>query len=109
MGLKKVDLVIKAHIIGMLKTGNTSKKDIQSILNVSRTCIDQTEALYAETGSLEDRPRSGRPKVSTKYDDRRLVELSESNPNLSAEKLSLLWIVGSPMTVSRRLRNVGLN
>ena len=109
MGHAKVESMTKAQIIGFSQSGRFTTKQIQEQLNVSRHCIENVKALYAETGNVIDRPRSGRPPIWTKHDYRRLVYLSRDDPYMSFKSLASLWSVGSARTVARRLKDKGLN
>jgi hypothetical protein len=60
-------------------------------------------------GTTIDRPRSGRPKLSSATDDRVLCRMARANPRLSAPELQRLWSVkASVTTVRERLRAHGL-
>lgn len=113
MGKTSVSSTIKWQVIGMFKC-NKSQREIASALNVSKTCVSQTIAKYRESGNVHDRPRSGRPKVTSPRDDRVLGRLAKQSRNASVPVLRtrLQEISGknvSAMTVSRRLREQGLH
>lgn len=67
---------------------------------------------YRTTGSHDDRPRSGRPKVSSQRDDRLLVRSSLQNRKATVPDLRLAWqnsgVRATDTTVRRRLQDVGL-
>lgn len=48
-------------------------------LKRAKSCIKKIVDRYNETKSYEDRPRSGRPRISTPKDDRNLVRLVKKN------------------------------
>ncbi|CAF0718663.1 unnamed protein product [Brachionus calyciflorus] len=48
-------------------------------LNRSKSCIIRIIDRYNETNSYKDRPRPGRPRISTAKDDRNLVRLVKKN------------------------------
>lgn len=66
-----------------------------------------------ETGSVVDRARSGRPRMSTSRQDRTLRRLSLGNRKLTSPQLLREWwekckVVGSSSTVRRRCLQFGL-
>lgn len=64
---------------------------------------------FAESGSVVDKPRAGRPRVSTERDDRELVRLSLENRRKSLQLLRHEWSApASKATVRRRLISAGL-
>ena len=71
-------------------------------------------ARLKETGSTDNRKRSGRPKISSSREDRHLVHLSLQDRRLTSPQLKRQWedtcgIVCSSRTVRKRLDNVGLH
>ena len=48
-------------------------------LNRSKSCIKRIIDRYNETNSYKDRPKTGRPQISTAKDDRNLVRLVKKN------------------------------
>lgn len=67
---------------------------------------------HEDTGSIDDRARSGRPKISTVRQDRALLRLSSANPRITSRGLSQQWqetsgVRAHPRTVRRRLFSAG--
>lgn len=65
---------------------------------------------FQSNGTITDRYRSGRPKISTARDDRNLIRLVRQNRKLSSEKLAVAWKLSgnknaSPLTVRSRLQD----
>jgi len=60
-----------------------SYSEIGNELNRSKSCIKTIIDRYNETKSYDDRPRSGRPRISTEKDERQLVRLVKKNRTLT--------------------------
>ena len=58
--------------VGMFESGVT-QEEIAETFRCSQPCISGLIARYLETGTVEDRPRSGRPRVTTPNQDRYIV------------------------------------
>lgn len=81
-----------------------------------RVCVRQVRRIhhkYITTGSVDDLPRSGRPRVSSPLQDRGLITKSLRNRRLTAPELCGKWqkegVVASLSTVKNRLRAAGLH
>lgn len=78
-----------------------------------RRTVQRLLAKHRVTGSTEDLPRPGQPRVSTAREDRTLVRMSAANPHLVARQLRQRWstehgVQASTSTVKSRLFNAGL-
>ena len=97
----------RAQIVALKNEGLTHRQ-VSKKLNVSIAVITSTLQRLEETSSLENRPRSGRPRISTPRDDRKLLNLVRKNRMMSSTELAALWILASgakadPRTVRNRL------
>ena len=90
MGKTIVTKETKINIVHDAKT-ITSISEIARLNGVSRKCVQNTIKKFEETGSVEDKPRSGRPRCTTSRQDAQLVRLSKSNRFYSIRKLSSEW------------------
>lgn len=97
-------------IIGRLQTGQ-SQSVVARQFNVVRSTISRLWRRFQETGSVADRPRSGRPRVTTPAEDRfirlrhlrnRLASASSTVQSMSAARRI------SDQTVRNRLHDAGL-
>ena len=97
-------------IIGRLQTGQ-SQSVVARQFNVVRSTISRLWRRFQETGSVADRPRSGRPRVTTPANDRfirlrhlrnRLASASSTVQSMSAARRI------SDQTVRNRLHDAGL-
>ena len=82
--------------IGMLNAG-------RSATVVSRKTIKRLQTRFRVTGNVPDRPRSGRPSVTTAADDRYIVLQHLRNRCLTAAATGRQHVI-HPQTVRNRLR-----
>ena len=99
--------------MALIEAGH-SVSDTARRIGVARTTIQRLKRKVAETGNLQHRPRSGRPRVSTVRQDRVLRRMSVQQPRAVARTLRQRWsqengIDASTRTVSRRLGQMGLH
>ena len=99
--------------IVVLREEGYSLAEIASRIKTSRSCVSKTLSRLRETGSVDDRRRSGRPKISSQIQDRALVRISLHNRKLTSAQLKREWqdtsgIDCSSRTIRRRLDNAGL-
>jgi transposase len=77
--------------------------------NISKTAVHKIIKKKAIFGTVVDRPRSGRPRISTVKDDRHLVRLAMRDLFQTAGNLRNQWNVESSVaTVKLRLFGSGL-
>ena len=82
-------------------------RQIATALNCVPLTIRRLQHRYQETGSVEDRPRKGRPKVTTAAQDHQLVRRHLRDRFMAAERTAAEQRV-SARTVRRRLATAGL-
>ena len=96
--------------LGMLENG-AKKAAVARHFGVSRVAIVDLSRRHAESGTPADRPRSGRPRVTTPQEDRLLVRESRKDRFAPAralrDKTNLTENV-SLSTVRSRLYDAGL-
>lgn len=73
---KQISTEKRAQIVIFSKEGR-SQRYIAQFVGVSKTTVQYTLQRYDETGSYSDRKRSGRPRKTTKIDDRRIRVISK--------------------------------
>ena len=95
--------------IGMSTMG-ASQRQIARTFNCSQTTIRRLLIRYQQTGQTKDRPRSGRPRVTTAAEDRYIRQIHLRNRFVTATSTAAaaLGHVISPRTTLRRLRSAGL-
>lgn len=98
--------------IGRLQAGDTVA-NVANFLGVSMRTVRRLRAKYAATGSVEDLPRSGRPRETTLRQDRHII-LTHLRNRFTVPRRTAINTPGrthphiSARTVSRRLRTAGL-
>lgn len=118
--LKLVKMATKRRIeqdervaIKILQEEGYSTTEIAAKVKCSQSAVSKTLSRLRETGSLKDRKRSGRPKISNPRQDRSLARLCLRNRMLTSTQLKREWeddcgVVCSSRTVRKRLDDVGL-
>ena len=107
MPVKRLSIETRAEIAAQYP--QKSMGELSKQYNVSKCVIHNIVKKKRETGTVADRPRSGRPRISTTRDDRTLVRLSLRHRFYTAGALRHLWSVpASTSTIKRRLFNAGL-
>lgn len=88
--------------IGMLNAGRSAAA-VSQTFGCSRKTIERLRRRFRATGNVRDRPRSGRPRVTTAADDRYIVTQHLRNRRLSATATGRQHGI-HPQTVRNRLR-----
>lgn len=102
----------RQQAVGMLRAGMTHN-DVSNHFQCSKKTIQRLLNRLRQTGSTKDRPRSGRPKVTSERQDRAIRLLTLRNRTITAESIAR-QTPGihnnriSGQTVRRRLRRFGL-
>ena len=99
----------RERAIGMLQTGS-SIREVATAFGCHRMTIVRLQRRLQQTGTTRDRPRSGRPRVTTAQEDRYLRQLHLRNrfQTSTATASTALGRQISPQTVRRRLQEHGL-
>ena len=93
--------------IGMLRV--MSVNEVARHFNCHRSTIHKLKTRVQMTGNVNDLPRSGRPRVTSAADDRRIVTTHLRDRFKTVASTVRDWNNQmSVKTVSRRLKNVGL-
>ena len=96
----------RSQIIGAVIFG-TPIKEIAIHFHTETRTVKAIWEKYRQTGTVKDKPRSGRPKITNARTDRRIVREHKKNPYLTATQSANVWNIGRK-TVSRILKNHGL-
>lgn len=110
MARRRLSEALKWQIIGMHSTG-MSYKAIGRQIGYHYTVISRLVRKHAATQEVRDRPRTGRPTVTTDRENRSLGRLVRRNPFANSTYLKQQWLPGrqiSSRTVRNRLRDDGL-
>lgn len=104
MRRRRLSVEVRAEIAARYLFSKKSMKQLAEMYNVSTSTVHDIVKKKNLYGTVADRPRTGRPKLSDVRDDRRLVLLSLKNRFQTAGQLRHLWhIRASTSTVQRRL------
>ena len=79
----------RSEIIGAVKFG-TPIKQIAIHFRTETRLVKAIWAKYRQTGTVKDKPRSGRPKITNARTDRRIVREHKKNPYLTATQSTCL-------------------
>ena len=83
----KISLIERQKVIVLHEEGN-SQRQISSKTGYSKTAVTETIKKFRDTGSLEDRKKSGRPPKLTKDDNKYLKTLSLRNRKKTLTELA---------------------
>lgn len=86
MARRKLTIAERWQAIGMSNTGMSSR-NIAVQFNVNHTVIGRLIQRYHQTGTVNDRPRSGRPRLTFPREDRLLTRRAKRSPFRSTTKL----------------------
>ena len=105
-----VEVICKrGRIIGLWESGMPTR-DIAFTTGVSQRTVQRWINRFQEEGSLQTRPRSGRPRVTTPEDDRRLLNAVENHPLTSVVQHTRdLELHCHPNTSRRRIHEANIN
>lgn len=109
MGRKpSLPATVRAQIVALHEEGY-SERQLANKFQCSKKAVHLAIHRYQETGGFNDRPRSGRPRKTSKRDDHAMKRMVVNSPSSSCHKikkrLSDSGTDVSIMTVSRRLSN----
>nr|CAH7769951.1 unnamed protein product [Callosobruchus chinensis] len=101
-----------SRIIALWQEG-FSRHQIANRLNVVRSTVSRTIRRYEETGEVNSRPRTGRPTVSTRREDRYIAQLARRErsvtvPVLKSQFQRTFIRVISTAAIRRRVSTSGL-
>ena len=99
--------------IVILREEGYSMEAIASRMKCSHSAVSKTLKRVRESGSVNDRPRSGCPRLSSARENRELVRISLRDRKLTSTQLKREWsetsqVSSSSRTVRRRLDDAGL-
>ena len=100
----------RSRAIGMLQA-NMSVIRVANHFRVSRQSINNLKNKYQATGTVVDKPRSGRPRVTTAAEDRHIRTTHLRNRFQTAAETSRQFRQARPVckkTILRRLRAAGI-
>ena len=95
-----------------LRQEGYKQTDIAEVLGISQSAVSKILKRQREAGNVRPRKSPGRPRLTTRRDDRQLLNFSRRNRKLPTSRLRRLWrryhgINVSRSTVNRRLLQHG--
>ena len=84
---QRLSVTDRGIIVGRLQAGETADH-LAEEFGVSPRTIYRIKRQYDETGSVETRPRSGRPEKLSEREKRRIVRAAIKEPRLTLEELA---------------------
>ncbi|KAK4327926.1 hypothetical protein Pmani_001617 [Petrolisthes manimaculis] len=101
--------VERGRIIGMREAGH-SISEIARDLGLTRQTVQRWLTRWEESGNLEDRQRSGRPKMTSAEDTAGIRAAVERNPFTNSDSVrEQLGLDVSDRTIRRRLHESGIH
>ena len=110
--MPRLSNVDRARVIGQLEAG-VRQSLVAARFGVSRKTIGKLKQRYRDTNEVKDRPRSGRPRITTAATDHRIEALAARRRHVTATEIQVeVQQPGqqriSRQTVRRRLHASGL-
>ena len=109
---KSLSIEPRGEVVGMYSLG-LSMNEIAKRMRIARGTVQSSMKKHRETGTVADRPRSGRPRKTTPQEDRLLrrdclKNWMKTSPQLATSFRESTGKTLDPSTVRRRLLSVGL-
>ena len=89
--MTKISYAEKNQAIGMLRAG-LSAEAVSGRLRVSKRTIERLKSKYRDTGTVNDRPRTGRPRKTSTAEDRHIRTLHLRNRQKTASDTARNWV-----------------
>lgn len=110
--MPQLSLEKRIQCVTLCEEGYT-QREVADRLQCSQSAVSMAVNRQQQTGSHSNRPKSGRPRVSTAREDRVLVRDSLAHRVATIPELCARWnqqgVASSNSTVRRRLQERGLN
>ena len=103
----------RLRIVTLHDEANFEVSQLARDFGVARSTVQRLLAKHRATATTDDRPRPGKPRISTERQDRILIRMSSANPTQVARELRQRWqtehgVAASTSTVKQRLVDRGL-
>lgn len=110
--VKELTTETRSAIMTLIEEGY-SQREIATKLKISKVAVRRTIQRYSCTIGFKDKPRSGRPRVTTKTDDLHIITISKRSrkktaPEIRAEINEMREKSLSVSTIQRRFRHAGI-
>lgn len=110
MPRRKLSEAEKWQIVGMRNSGQ-SLRQIAQHFGIHFSIVSRLLKRHRDDGTIQERPRSGRPPKTSEREDRALVRVAKRQPFATARYLRDDWNIATRVavrTVNRRLNNARL-
>ena len=103
MGRKGCELTpgVKNTIIDMINSG-FSRRKISDVLKIPKSTVIDVVRKFLTTGSVENKPRSGRPKKIKDREFRKIERIVNCNRRSSLQDITNKYNEGAPVPVAKR-------
>lgn len=109
---KHTNIQLREVVINLSQQGKVSR-EIAKVLLIDKSTVNRIITKYKSTNSLIDKPRSGKPRKTTKRVDKiiktkSIADVKKTAVDISRELREEYLADVSRSTISRRLKEVGL-
>ena len=87
MGKKSVSSEIKQPIVGLHLGGFNSSEIARILKSVSRSCVLRTIQKFEKTGTIADKNRSGRARITSITDDNSIYRIARKSLSTQPKRL----------------------
>lgn len=86
MGKKQITEAVRWQIVGLSTDKSKSKRQIAQLIGVSEKCVRTTLTNFHKNGTVKEKPRPGRPLITTERDRSFISRTFKSNKSLALRK-----------------------
>lgn len=111
--VKEFSMDMKNAVIAALSTGKT-KAEVARNFGISHQLVSSWERIFKLRGTLETKPRQGRPRKTSTREDKRIVRIAKRDPKSTATAILREFMKSDGIsvhvsTIKRRLSQEGLH
>ena len=74
----------RAQIVGQIRLG-LKQSDVAETFNITQSAVSKICSKFRNHGHVKNLPRPGRPRVTTRREDRHMVRQATANPKISGQ------------------------
>ena len=99
---------LKSVIVKKFKTGKYSIRDLTKVYNIPKSTIQDWLTKWKKTGSLENKPKDGRPKILSNHNLKQIKKMVIKDIKATPKQIKRsLNLKASITTIKRRLKDLG--
>ena len=72
---------VRGQIVGQIRLG-LRQSDVAETFNITQGAVSKICAKFRNSGHVKNFPRSGRPRVTTRREDRQMVRQAREDPKI---------------------------